>query len=118
MKSYTVVSGDSLSKIALTQLGSILAWPEIARKNNIAGPDYVIFPGEVLDLDVSWNTGIAGGLAGSGSQSLPTSPSTPDTSGAASAGSSSKSLWIIGGGILLLVIIVVAIKTHQYWLKK
>lgn len=43
--SYTVRSGDSLSLIGL-QFG--VPWQVIAEANSIAGPDYVIVPGQVL----------------------------------------------------------------------
>ncbi len=42
---YTVQPGDSLSLIGL-QFG--VPWQQIAQANGIAGPDYVIVPGQVL----------------------------------------------------------------------
>jgi LysM repeat protein len=42
---YTVKPGDSLSIIGI-QFG--IPWQQIAEANGIAGPDYVITPGEVL----------------------------------------------------------------------
>lgn len=42
---YTVQTGDSLSLIGL-QFG--VPWQQIAQANGIAGPDYVIVPGQVL----------------------------------------------------------------------
>ena len=42
---YTVQPGDSLSVIGL-QFG--IPWQQIAEANGIAGPDYVIVPGQVL----------------------------------------------------------------------
>lgn len=44
---YTVQPGDSLSLIGL-QLG--IPWQLIAETNAIAGPDYVIIPGQVLRI--------------------------------------------------------------------
>ena len=48
-KSVTVQSGDTLSGIAKTFLGSASLFPEIASLNNISNPN-LIFPGEVLQL--------------------------------------------------------------------
>ena len=55
MKQYLIKKGDTLSKIALTQLRTSSLWPEIAKANNIRYP-YTIFEGmrvviptEVLD---------------------------------------------------------------------
>lgn len=42
---YTVVSGDNLSKIG-AKYG--VAWQDIARVNGIAGPKYIIYPGQKL----------------------------------------------------------------------
>lgn len=42
---YTVVSGDNLSKIA-SKYG--VDWKTIASTNNIAGPKYIIYPGQKL----------------------------------------------------------------------
>lgn len=44
------MSGDSLSKIARDVLGDINLWPDIAKANNIPGPNYIIQPGQVLQL--------------------------------------------------------------------
>ena len=48
-RTYTVKSGDTLSKIAQTHLGSYKRYPEIAKLNNIRDPNR-IFPGQVLKL--------------------------------------------------------------------
>lgn len=49
-KTYTVKSGDNLSKIA-SQYG--MSWKDLASINNIAGPKYIIYPGQVLKLSSS-----------------------------------------------------------------
>lgn len=49
VKTYTVVSGDSLWKIAQQQLGNGSRYGEIAKLNNI-GPKYTIQVGQVLRL--------------------------------------------------------------------
>ena len=48
-RTYTVVKGDSLWKIALREYQNGYRWPEIARANNLANPD-LIFAGTVLTL--------------------------------------------------------------------
>jgi len=48
-KTYTVVRGDYLWKIAVEQLGDGYAWVKIAQLNNLANPD-LIHPGNVLTL--------------------------------------------------------------------
>ena len=48
-KTYTVVSGDYLFKIAQKTLGNSSRWPEIAKLNNIKAP-YTIYPKQVLKL--------------------------------------------------------------------
>jgi hypothetical protein len=48
-RSYTVKSGDSLSKIARDQLGDVARWPEIAKINRLVSP-YTILPGQLLTL--------------------------------------------------------------------
>ncbi len=53
VRTYTVQSSDGgggLSAIAQAQLGDASRWPEIAALNNVPGPDYVIYPGQVLQL--------------------------------------------------------------------
>lgn len=49
MATYTVKSGDSLSKIARDVLGDLNRWPEIAAANGIRAP-YVIRVGQALRL--------------------------------------------------------------------
>lgn len=44
---YTVKSGDNLSKIG-AQFG--VSWQEIAKLNGIAGPKYIIYPGQKLKI--------------------------------------------------------------------
>ncbi|MFV1988764.1 MAG: peptidoglycan-binding protein LysM [Gemmatimonadota bacterium] len=48
---YTVVAGDSLSKIALAQYGNAMKYPEIfeANKPMLTDPD-LIYPGQVLRI--------------------------------------------------------------------
>lgn len=48
-KSYTVVAGDYLWKIALAQYGDGYAWVKIANANHLANPN-LIHPGNVLTL--------------------------------------------------------------------
>lgn len=48
-KTYTVVAGDYLWKIAVEQLGDGYAWVKIARANNLVNPN-LIHPGNVLTL--------------------------------------------------------------------
>lgn len=50
-RTYTVKSGDSLSKIARGELGDASRWPEIfeANRDKISNPD-LIHPGQVLNL--------------------------------------------------------------------
>lgn len=49
VRTYTVVRGDTLSKIAQTHLGSYKRWPEIASLNTLRDPN-LISPGQVLRL--------------------------------------------------------------------
>ena len=49
---YTVVEGDSLSKIARDVLGNMDLWPQIAEINGIEAP-YTIYPGQTLTLPVA-----------------------------------------------------------------
>ena len=49
MSTYTVKSGDTISKIARDELGEMERWHEIATLNNIASP-WTIFPGQKLEL--------------------------------------------------------------------
>jgi nucleoid-associated protein YgaU len=51
VRSYTVVSGDSLSKIAKREYGEASKWPRIyeANRDQIKNPD-LIHPGQVLTL--------------------------------------------------------------------
>lgn len=50
-RTYTVVSGDSLSKIAKREYGDAKLWPRIfeANKDIIKNPD-LIHPGQVLKI--------------------------------------------------------------------
>lgn len=48
-KTYTVVTGDYLWKIAVDQYGDGYAWSKIAKANNLANPN-LIHPGNVLTL--------------------------------------------------------------------
>jgi nucleoid-associated protein YgaU len=50
-RSYTVVAGDSLSKIAKREYGDASKWPSIfeANRDKIQNPD-LIHPGQVLTL--------------------------------------------------------------------
>jgi nucleoid-associated protein YgaU len=50
-KSYTVVSGDSLSRIAKREYGDANAWPRIyeANRDIIKDPD-LIYPGQTLRI--------------------------------------------------------------------
>lgn len=56
---YTVKSGDSLSRIAANVLGNMAKWPQIAQLNNLAAP-YRIYPGQVLQLPGSTQAAPAG----------------------------------------------------------
>lgn len=47
---YTVEPGESLWEIAAKTLGSGTDWQEIATLNKIAGPKYVIYPGQILHM--------------------------------------------------------------------
>lgn len=51
VKTYTVASGDSLSKIAKREYGDANKWPRIyeANKDKIKNPD-LIHPGQVLNI--------------------------------------------------------------------
>ena len=59
-KLYTVVAGDSLSKIAKKELGDSKRWPEIfeANKDIIKNPD-LIHPGQVLKMPTAPTEGKA-----------------------------------------------------------
>lgn len=46
-KTYTVKSGDTLSGIG-TKFG--IRWQDIASKNGIKGPKYIIYPGQILKI--------------------------------------------------------------------
>lgn len=48
-KTYTVVKGDTLGRIAATQLGSASRWQEIAKLNDLRDPN-TIRPGQILKL--------------------------------------------------------------------
>lgn len=48
-KTYTVVKGDNLWKIAIVQYGDGYAWAKIAKANNLINPN-LIHPGNVLKL--------------------------------------------------------------------
>lgn len=50
-RTYTVVAGDSLSKIAKREYGDASKWPQIfeANRDKIQNPD-LIHPGQVLNL--------------------------------------------------------------------
>ncbi|MBI3379569.1 LysM peptidoglycan-binding domain-containing protein [Candidatus Gottesmanbacteria bacterium] len=48
-KTYTVVKGDYLWKIAVEQYGDGFAWVKIAKANNLVNPG-LIHPGNVLSL--------------------------------------------------------------------
>lgn len=48
-KTYTIVQGDNLWKVALSQYGDGYVWVKIAKTNNLSNPD-VIHPGNVLTL--------------------------------------------------------------------
>lgn len=50
-RTYTVVSGDSLSRIAMRVYGKASRWPEIfeANRDQLTDPDR-IYPGQVLKL--------------------------------------------------------------------
>lgn len=48
-KTYTVVAGDYLWKIAVEQLGDGYAWVKIAQANNLVNPN-LIHPGNVFTL--------------------------------------------------------------------
>jgi len=48
-KTYTVVTGDYLWKIALKEYGDGYAWTKIANANNLKNPD-LIYPGTILKL--------------------------------------------------------------------
>lgn len=50
-RTYTVVSGDSLSKIAKREYGDAQKWPRIydANRDKISNPD-LIHPGQVLTI--------------------------------------------------------------------
>jgi len=48
-KSYTVIEGDSLWKIAVKEFNDGYAWVKIANVNKLANPD-IINPGQVLTL--------------------------------------------------------------------
>jgi ABC-type amino acid transport substrate-binding protein len=52
-KTYTVVSGDSLSRIAARRLGDASRWPELAQLNNV-GNDYLIVPNQKLIMPADY----------------------------------------------------------------
>ena len=74
METYTVKSGDSLTKIAQNVLGDITLWTVLASLNNINSAPYTIQPGQVLKM--------------------------PDTVKPSTNTTTSKSYWGIGLGIL------------------
>jgi nucleoid-associated protein YgaU len=51
VRSYTVVAGDSLSKIAKREYGDAQKWKQIyeANRDKIKDPD-LIYPGQVLNI--------------------------------------------------------------------
>jgi ABC-type amino acid transport substrate-binding protein len=50
---YTVHRGDSLSKIALKELGDVSRWPELKDLNNV-GTEYFIFPNQILIMPADY----------------------------------------------------------------
>ncbi len=70
---YTVKRGDSLIKIAKTQLGSAARWKEIAEMNGIKKP-YLIRPGRELKL----MAGTSGNVMSS-SNAIPAAAMSPNT---------------------------------------
>ena len=63
MATYTVKKGDCLWTIAEEKLGSGLKWKTLAKVNNISESNPVIYPGQVLNLDISGSS--SGGSSGS-----------------------------------------------------
>ena len=53
MATYTVKKGDCLWTIAENKLGSGLKWKALAEINNISQSNPIIYPGQVLNLDIS-----------------------------------------------------------------
>lgn len=50
---YVVRKGDSLSKIALRELGDASRWPELSDLNNV-GLEYLIFPDQILIMPADY----------------------------------------------------------------
>lgn len=119
MRSYTVKSGDTLSKIAGAMLGSESLYTKIAALNNISNPN-LIFPGQVLQIP-----DLPQGLVDSSTMVSPkpsnsgiVSPAKAVTSTTAPAGSATK--WVIwaGGTILAAILAAVAYKRAKAAKKK
>lgn len=116
MRSYTVKSGDTLSKIAGAMLGSESLYTKIAALNNISNPN-LIFPGQVLQIP-----DLPQGLVDSSAMVSPkpsaATPAKTVTSTTQPAGSATK--WVIwaGGTILAAILAAVAYKRSKAAKKK
>lgn len=88
--SYTVQSGDTLSKIAGHFYNNSVAWPVLyqANQGKIASPN-VIIPGQVLNVPVEPSTIPAAPSQDSASQPAPASQQTSQTTSEQSAGATS-----------------------------
>lgn len=53
MATYTVVKGDCLWGIARRFLGDGTRWTQLADKNGISKTNPIIYPGQVINLDVN-----------------------------------------------------------------
>lgn len=119
MTTYTVKSGDSLSRIAANVLGNMAQWPQIASLNSISAP-YVIYPGQVLQLPG------AGPAAGPTESIMPISimpvavapgvrkfpaPGAPASSGIVDWIMANKML--VGGGIALVGVSMLAMNAQK-----
>ncbi len=116
MTTYTVQSGDSLSRIASRVLGNMSLWPQIAALNNISAP-YVIYPGQMLQLP----DGSSGASASAPARAPVATAVARSSSGqtypvpaASSAASGGILQWVmankrmIGGGIAVIAVIMLA----------
>lgn len=126
MSTYTVKTGDSLSRIAANVMGNMALWPRLATANNIAAP-YRIFPGQVLNIP---GTSYAAPAARPGMETAavvrPISPAelTQITAPGAPGASGGIMQWVIdnkllvGGGVVLVAIIALAMGRKKKLAKK
>lgn len=112
MSTYTVKSGDTISKIALNVLGNMNLWPKLAALNGIASP-YLIYPGQVLQLPALTPAGVTASMP------VPASASMQAVIPSTGSAGAKIMLWIqsnktvIGGSLALLAVVALVIGSQK-----